>query len=1040
MPAFTHLHVHSCFSLLSGSILPERLAEIAAAHGMNAIALTDQTNLGGAVQFVRACKRTGVRPILGLEVPVMLPENIETQTLTVKSGPLTLLAMDQRGWANLCALTASLLDNPQHDSSTACSLDMLAAHSDGLVLLTGGRRALLNRLAAAGNITAAEQWLCAIRDLFTERIYLEVQAHLPEDAALLPTLTNLGTQCGVPLAASHDIFYELPGDENTHRTLTAIRLNRTLGQLVPDDLTPRGYFLSSEAITTAFADLPAALENTQVIAERCQFDLPIGVRHFPQIPLPAGTTPDDLLRDKAFSGARRLYGELSPEIETKLSYELEVIRSLGFEPIFLIMEEVLRFARSAGVPVSSRGSAASSLVAHCLGITAPDPIRLNLYFERFLNPARVTPPDIDTDLCSRRRDLVIQHVVDTYGHDRVAMVGTVNRFRPRSALGEAAKAYGLPAEEIRRLTAQLPYYYFHGDESPDDSEEEAPVSPFRSLEENDPGGKYRHIIRSAESLLGLPRHFSVHPGGVVITPTRLTDLLPVQRATKGIRITQFDHKDLEPLGVVKLDLLGIRGLTVLGDVAAAVHSWQQRDFDNPLDVLSQIPLYDPEVSAMVKNGQTIGCFQIESPGMRATLREVNASSIDDIIVALALYRPGPLTGGLKDAFVRRHNGQEAVEHIHPALAPLLNDTYGVILYQEQVLRIAHELAGLSLAESDLLRRAMSHFDPGRQMQLLREKFIRGAEGKSGVDADSAARIWELMAAFAGYGFPKAHAASYAQVAWQSAWCKTHFPAEFMAAVLANWGGYYSQRVYLTESRRMGLNVRPPHINHSQREFSTIYPMSGPVLYMGLNQVRGLTGKTIERILRRRPFRTLTDFLARVNPRREEVRSLVICGAFEGFGSIPKLLDQLDQGAQTNGQLSLFDFSGEKDLPDWPLEAQMRAQQEILGISVGTHPLELFQSQIKAAGAVSTLEAAARPGQRLTVAGVRQGSRRSRDTKGRMMLFLSLEDLEGMLDVICFADVYSRFRAELSENQPVLIEGIMSQDEPVLVAQRVHRIK
>ena len=446
------------------------------------------------------------------------------------------------------------------------------------------------------------------------------------------------------------------------------------------------------------------------------------------------------------------------------------------------------------------------------------------------------------------------------------MVGTINRFRPRSALGDVAKAHGLAPKQVRELVQQLPYAFFARMEEQTDEDSGLPVSSFADLRTRYSDPSFQKIFDEAEALLKLPRHLSVHAGGLIVAPGPLTELVPVMRSgSKGVTITQFDLESVEALGLVKIDLLGIRGLTVLGDVAEFIQASQPDRYAGSLAVLESIPAEDPDTSNRLESGGTIGCFQIESPGMRSTLREIHARSEDDLMAALALYRPGPLSGGLKDAFVRRFKGEEPVEHIHPALAPLLKDTFGVILYQEQVLRIAHELAGFSLAEADLLRRAMSHFDPGRLMQELERKFVSQAQARSGVPIDVGERVWEMMAAFAGYGFPKAHAASYAKVAWRSAWCKTHFPAEFMAAVLANWGGYYSQSVYLGEAHRLGLVVRPPHVSYSSRNFVVASPEAGrKVLFMGLDQVRNLTGRTIGRILHGRPFEFAGGF---PDPRR-----------------------------------------------------------------------------------------------------------------------------------------------------------------------------
>lgn len=476
-----------------------------------------------------------------------------------------------------------------------------------------------------------------------------------------------------------------------------------------------------------------------------------------------------------------------------------------------------------------------------------------------------------------------------------------------------------------------------------------------------------------------------------------------------------------------------------------------------MDFLESIPEKDEAVSEMLRNGRTIGCFQIESPGMRATLREIQARTVDDLMVALALYRPGPLTGGLKDAFVRRHRTSRGVllptaaetetgedtrsDDIHPALGALLTETHGVILYQEQVLRIAHELAGFSLADSDLLRRAMSHFDPGKQMQTLKDKFLAGALARNGVPETAGERIWELMAAFAGYGFPKAHAASYAQIAWRSAWCKTHYPAIFMAAVLANWGGYYSQRVYLTEARRLGLLLRPPHVNHARREFSVGAVEGKTALFMGLDQVRDLTRQTMAAILRGRPFYSLVDFLARADPRPQEAMNLARVGALEGFGSIPALLKQIEAGGWRGGQLSLFSLEiGEED---WTLTDKVAAQEELLGASVAAHPLELAAARIAAARALTTAEAAACVGQRVRVAGMRQTWRRSQTTRGDFVYFMALEDLEGMLNTFISGEVYRRNRGAFSGAGPYVLEGVVERDaesgEPVIRVERAENL-
>jgi DNA polymerase III alpha subunit len=522
------------------------------------------------------------------------------------------------------------------------------------------------------------------------------------------------------------------------------------------------------------------------------------------------------------------------------------------------------------------------------------------------------------------------------------------------------------------------------------------------------------------------------------------DSVPVQFSGKGVTITQYDLGGVQKMGLVKMDLLGIRGLTVLGDVADQIRTLHPELGNSRLEVLEQIPDGDPATAEVVRTGRTIGCFQIESPGMRATLKEVQSDTIDNVMVALALFRPGPLTGGLKDAFVRRHLGEERVSHVHASLAPILDETHGVFLYQEQVLRVAHELAGFSLAESDLLRRAMSHFDPGKQMQTLKEKFIRGAGERHRISPAVGERIWEMMAAFAGYGFPKAHAASYAQTAWRSAWCKTHYPAEFMAAVLANWGGYYDQNTYLLEARRLGLNLHAPHINYSQRQFSVSYIEGKPHLYMGMDQLRELTHQTQARIIQLRPFTSLADLVTRAYPRASETRNLIEAGALEGLGTIPELLKELESGNWKRGQMPLFATAASDAMEDWTAQKKAEAQERLLGVNLTAHPLDVYAEQMRKAGVLSTVEAATRFNEELRVAGMRQTWRRVQTSAGAYLYFIDLADFEGTLRVVIPDDVYLRWRSNLAGRQPLLIEGRLElgrdSAEPLLRASKVERLE
>jgi len=506
----------------------------------------------------------------------------------------------------------------------------------------------------------------------------------------------------------------------------------------------------------------------------------------------------------------------------------------------------------------------------------------------------------------------------------------------------------------------------------------------------------------------------------------MTDLVPlVHSPTLGINHAQFDLEGIEKFGMVKIDLLGIRGLTVLGEVAQKIQSWRSLEFKDGLSVLANIPDNDPETAITVQGAKTIGCFQIESPGMRTTLREIEANSVADIMAALALYRPGPLRGGLRNAFVRRFKGEESIAHIHPSLEDLLDDTLGVILYQEQVLRIAHELGGLTIAQADILRRAMSHFDPGKVMVTLKQSFIEGAYHRRNVPYNVGERIWEMMAAFAGYGFPKAHAASYAQLAWNSAWCKSHFPAEFMAAVLSYGGGYYSQRVYLMETRRLGFAVNPPHVNYSKTHFRVLYPEGKSKIYMGLNQVKELTHKTMHKIISCQPFSSLEEFLLQVDPHPREVKNLLMIGAFSGLTTIPEGLATINQH-RPPGQMQLF--PSPKSSQDWDQERIAQAQQEILGVSLSITPLEQIADQIEYLGAISTLETEKFIGEKVKIVGMRQTWRRFRTRSNQMMCYINIEDFEGSLQVIIPAQLYRRVKGIVTKTGPFLAEGVIEHDQ------------
>jgi DNA-directed DNA polymerase III PolC len=1042
---FVSLNNYSCFSFLHAVPTPEELVQAAVENGHGAVALTDRGYLSGGFRFYDACVQAGIQPILGLTLPVEYTTDGAGQR-----GDLVLLAKNLHGWQSLNRLSSYFLSDPQILQHGYLPFALLAREVEDCICLTGGSQSLLFPAGTSRYSRLQREILTRLSEIFAQQVYIQIGGTPVDNPNTLAAKLDAVKRLNLPLVYAPEVYYLQKDQSAAQKVLSAIRLNKFLHQLQPGEVAPPdSIFPGSRRALAAAGRLPeeyrrSALENTLQIAALCSVELPPGKIYFPELEFANGIPVSEVLRQKTYAGVKQRYPELTSAIQDRLEHELQVIETAGFASLFLIMAEIMAHARQADIPTASRGSASSSLVAYCLGITTPDPMRLNLYFERFLNPARSSPPDIDTDICSVRRDQLIEYVYDRFGRERVAMVATVNRFRRKSALRETARVYGLNSEQIKRLVEKLPSAGW----GPPRQDELAETDPYQELSTRFRGEPYDSIFATARQIRGLPHHLSIHPGGVVITPGRITDYTATQLSSKGLVITQYDLEGVSRAGLVKIDLLGIRGLTVLGDMADHIIRTATTPYTKRLEMMDSIPADDENTADLLRQGRSVGCFQIESPGMRATLREIQASNIDDVLVALALYRPGPMTGGLKDAFVRRHLGKEQVTHLHPALAGMLADTHGVILYQEQVLKIAHELGGLSLADADLLRRAISHFNPGAQMDSLREKFIRGVNANHQIDPETARLIWDMMAAFAGYGFPKAHAASYAEIAWRSAWFKAHFPAQFMAAVLANWGGYYPQSRYLMEARHLGLKVSPPDVFFAEREFSARRVNNVMILFMGLNQVRELSRRTQERILKFRPFTSMEDFLERVDPRPKEVVNLVRGGCLTFFGSEPELLIGLNRGqfrTSSPQQMRLFELRpAYPEVEPWSVDEKILAQEEVLGVSVEHHRLELYTEVLGQAGVLSTIEAALKIGESVRVGGLRQPGRRMVSTENEPAVRLFIEDLEGDLEIQLSLALYRRYRPMFHKSIPWIVEGKMQRDqhtgEPVCVAYKVQLIE
>lgn len=961
-----HLNVHSWYSLLGATASVEALAARAAQDGMTHLALTDTNVLYGAVAFQRACLAVGVQPVIGMTATVTAPNGM---TMHRSPGELTLLASGPAGYRSLCRLSSLLQGSPARAGSLGARLtwDELKANQTGLICLSGGRRGWVHHLLRQGETAAAGRVVSWLAGVFGERAWLTIDAARPEDAAIGGAIAALAARFGIGVAAAQAIYCLEPGDRERLHLLSAIARNTTLTALSAEDRLDHGdddvtlHWLAPQEMAARYAAFPAALNATNTIVAACQPALPDGRPIWPVLALPEEQSPDDALAAQTAAGLRARYATSHADwdqLTARADAELTAIARHGFAPLFLLVADIVRFARRQNIPVSTRGSVANSLVAYCIGITTVDPIAHDLLFERFLNPARRSLPDIDLDFCSVRRDEVLDYVRQSYGADRVALVATISTLRLRSALRETAKAYGLDETTTDRLVKLLPEEW-----RPDPRHRNAQTLDAALAKVADPA--LHPVVRAAFGLLGQPDHLSVHPGGVVITPGPLTDITPVQMAPKGFLITQFDHADVEALGLPKIDLLGIRALTVLADAAELV-----RTHYDPAFRVEAIPPEDAQTGDMLARGDAIGVFQCESSGAQRTLRQLQARTVQDLAIANAFFKPGPALGGMAQHFIRRYRGVEAVAYLHPALEPILRRTRGVLIFQEQILRIAREIAGLSWAEADHLRKGMSKFQ-SHEMSAMRARFIAGCQRPApegpGMSEAQARTLWEQVEPFAGYGFNQGHATAYADVSYRSAYVRAHWPAAFFCARLANWGGFHHPAIYIAEAQRLGVGVRPPHVNFSQSEFTLVQEDDRAVLYMGLNQVRDLRQASVQAIIaerRRAGFTDLADLLRRVSLQRKEIVHLIQCGALDGLGaSRTALLAQTEDDLQQFA----FDFMAQQVMPESAAQ-RLAWETHILGQPVSVHPLDVRPDA--ATGCTALVDAARLARQPVQVAGAR----------------------------------------------------------------------
>ncbi|MDD4237312.1 MAG: DNA polymerase III subunit alpha [Desulfotomaculaceae bacterium] len=1033
---FVHLHVHSEYSLLDGAARIKKAVAKAKELGMPALAITDHGVMFGVVEFYRTCKNAGIKPVLGCEVYVA-PRTMDDRTPRVDDHPyhLVLLAENEEGYQNLFNLvslsfTRGFYYKPRVDK------EALARYSKGLIALSGCIGGEVASKILAGELDKARQAAAEYRDIFgPDNFFLELQDHgFADQRTANRELIKIHNETGIPLVATNDIHYVRREDAANQDVLLAIQT----GKIVDDPSRMKFqseelYLKSEEEMSLLFGEHQQALSNTLEIAERCHVEMDFSQYYLPFFAVPEGYTADSYLVELCYQGANRRYdNELSEEIQKRLTYELGIIKKMGYSAYFLIVWDFINFGRESGIPVGpGRGSAAGSLVAYSLGITNLDPLKYDLLFERFLNPERVSMPDIDTDICYERRGEVIEYLVQKYGTDHVSQIITFGTMAARGAIKDVGRALNMPYGEVDRVAKLVPT------ELHITIEKAMSVTPeLKELYEQK--ADIKKLIDTAIALEGMPRHASTHAAGVVITKDPLTHYLPLYKASDGPVTTQFPMGTVEELGLLKMDLLGLRTLTVISDAVRMIgeSTGTKLDIDN-------IPIDDKPTYEMLCRGEAAGVFQLESSGMRAILRDLKPGVFGDIIALVALYRPGPLQSGMVVDFIKNKHGITKTKYLHPKLEPILKDTYGVILYQEQVMRISSDLAGFSLGEADLLRRAMGKKKP-EIIAGLRSQFVEGA-GNNDIKASVAGEIFDLMEKFAGYGFNKSHSAAYALVTYQTAYLKANYPLQYIAALLTSIKDNTDKvAAYIEECRRMGIEVLPPDVNESRESFT----VAGDKIRFGLAAVKNVGQGAVVAIIRTRqkegPFPTFSDFCRRLDTKvvnKRVLESLIKCGAFDSIGDRrAQLMGAVDSGLslaqqsqrdRANGQLSLLDLMGESEsvtltLPEveeFPKEDMLAMEKETLGLYISGHPLSAYRGVLNRLATVTTTEIAELPDDsEVVLGGLISGVKKVNTRKGDAMAILTVEDLTGTVEVVVYPKPYQKNLLAIRVDEVVLVKG------------------
>src|SRR5690242_10570428 len=1041
---FVHLHVHSEYSLLDGAAQLEKLVKKAKDLKFPAIALTDHGNLFGGIDFYLAAQKAGIKPILGCELYVAPGKHTERGGQDggyEGANHLTVLVRDLTGYRNLIKLVSKaylegFYYKPRVDR------ELLAAHAGGLLVLSGCLNSEVSRALTAGDVQKATQTAGWYQDVFgRDHYYMEVQAHgIPEQARVTAETLQIARSIGAPVAGTNDSHYLEAGHGRAHEALLCIQTGSTLAD--PDRWkfsTEEFYVKSAEEMAQVFADLPEACRNTLAVAERCNLTLDFGRFHLPKYVVPETHTLETYLTELAREGLKRRYGASPGDaIENRLAHELSVIEKMGFAGYFLVVWDFIHYARQHGIAVGpGRGSSAGSLVAYCLGITNVDPVRYGLLFERFLNPERISMPDMDIDFADDRRDEVIRYVVDRYGADRVAHIITFGTMGAKAVIRDVARVLGLSYGEADRIAKLVPGFPLNI--SLDEALEKAPPLA-EQVKRDQRVGEMWGVARALE---GCTRHASVHASAVVISDEPLMERVPLYKDPKRPElITGYAMGPIEKLGLLKMDFLGLKTLTVITDALRLVKESRGIALDG-----DALPLDDAKTYQLLTEARTFGVFQLESAGMRDALKRLKPQRIEDIIAMVALYRPGPMD--LIEEFVNRKHGRAPIAYEHPLMERHLQETYGIMVYQEQVMRLAAELAGLSLGEADTLRKAMGKKDR-ELMAQQREKFVAGCKANK-IEARKAERIWDLIEKFAGYGFNKSHAACYGVVAYQTAYLKANYPTEFMAALLTSEMEKTDKIVqYVEETRAMGLRVEPPDVNVSRAQFT----VAGDAIHFGLAAIKNVGATAIDSIVKVREgdgtFVTLDDFCGRVDLRlvnRRVIESMIKAGAFDSLqntrAGLLASLDQAMEGGQRRqrdreeGQVSLFDALGGGEaaakaavvvppaarVPEWPQEEMLAFEREVLGFYLSGHPLEQYRELARRIGALNASDLAARPtGARVLLLGQVSAFSESATKSGNRMAFATLELVDGSVPLTIFPEPYRTCAVALRHKGPVIVKG------------------